>query len=945
MSIQIKNFIFILTISIISPQLLSNSSKNLSNNTLEIPLSPDDLLNSFSKNYINSLNYLFNNDLTLSDNFIQKIIQFIAKFWVETEILPTKIILNRNFTKCVDSISHASPDLVDKCVKGSGKSLNDLGSEYDCEYSNYSDNENKTENETENENKTEKNEASFLSLQFYVENSSNLTNQEDEFFMNFINAHYFYVGLCLPKYCTDFVKFIVDYKENKPFLDYMYWNLSVNNFSLQYSSSTFEDYKKYVFKNSIYWLLVLFEIYFGIKFIIGILRIILIPKGYDRYYLDSKHKNINKTKSENSEENNIIENNDNDTSLLNDVNNFTITVIKINDSKRETISSDSSFSEDVKFNYNDYIYGICSKKENGLYNPFFDKENKYKIWLKIIKCLDLFDNLKILTSLTNKYYNSCNIKQIYFIKFIVMFQAIILEILRSQMKFPPRNFLINDFFTTFNFWLIKICIYSSEFWIILDAFTAAYKIMSYIKKQKILGERIKNANFPFYKIFLLIIPHIVVFFFSFIFLHIFAVDFTYSIIEQSQDRSSFSNLYYYNSTAFNSTYTIRKSSKFTGILDCFIPFKLNYLDYFYNSTQENKTIYAKGDDSININNSPNYTYYEFDKTGYKIPSPFLTNAELFINIYFNEFYLLIFMLLVIYISYKAKNKIFDFIILGINIILYFLPIFNLTKYDLNKNNSGFNDDLHKADNYTLPYVLGQNYSEKYTHYFINFYFFGFLIGIMFFYHTENLYFKKNKNNSSYNINILKEMPFYFCNSFIIAINKFKFIIKRIILWSSLFFIFLISLSFYFIQKYIISKNNELVYMMYIKDYPLVKFIFLYEKNLCSLFFYIFLIIFIVYPTNKNIYKFSQSNFFILFDRINFSFYCIYKYFVYMSFCLFVVEFKITYITVFFDGVGFFILVTTFSILCVALFELPVRIIIKSNMNKKFENELKTSRTN
>ena len=57
-----------------------------------------------------------------------------------------------------------------------------------------------------------------------------------------------------------------------------------------------------------------------------------------------------------------------------------------------------------------------------------------------------------------------------------------------------------------------------------------------------------------------------------------------------------------------------------------------------------------------------------------------------------------------------KNKVI------INFILYILPAFEAL--------NPFRGNIEEK-NYTLKYVLGQNYSEKYTHYFINFFFLDF----------------------------------------------------------------------------------------------------------------------------------------------------------------------------------------------------------------------------
>ena len=82
------------------------------------------------------------------------------------------------------------------------------------------------------------------------------------------------------------------------------------------------------------------------------------------------------------------------------------------------------------------------------------------------------------------------------------------------------------------------------------------------------------------------------------------------------------------------------------------------------------------------------------------------------------------MMLITFLSYKIKNNLFDYIILLINVLLYlFLPFVNFINYEKTTN----------CEDYSLLYILGQNFSEKYTHNFFNFYYLGFMIGVFLFY--------------------------------------------------------------------------------------------------------------------------------------------------------------------------------------------------------------------
>ena len=180
-----------------------------------------------------------------------------------------------------------------------------------------------------------------------------------------------------------------------------------------------------------------------------------------------------------------------------------------------------------------------------------------------------------------------------------------------------------------------------------------------------------------------------------------------------------------------------------------------------------------------------------------------------------------------------------------------------------------------------------------------------------------------------------------------AIHNLKFWVKRIILFICLIVIFFLSCTFYIIQEVLKNKDEDnldpdITIFTICINHTIIKFLFLYEKNLCGIFFFIFLIVVIVYPHNTNMMKFFQLNFFILFDRINYSFYCSYNYFVYAAFCVFYVDFKITYINLFLNSLGLFILLIVINVLIVCIFELPLRMFIKSKMNKNIHKNFRMS---
>ena len=919
MSFYLKLFLLISFLYNSSTQYL-NQSPNYDNLFLYDNFTPEES----DLNDIQDMD-IFPSNFRFSRKFIPKLIELAVQFLLNTSFISPLYVFDPKIQKCFKGLNYSDNETFIRYTGCSGKYLNDLGNEQLC-----IDNRNK--NKT-NSNASEYSKGEYFLVRGYFENTIRLTNDEDRNLLEFLNQNYFSVALCLPSACYEMIEQLM-YHE-KPLLDYIFENLNVSNLTyITHTEASNSNDEKY--KNGSIFLIILYLITF-IKFIVGLFRIIFLTKGYERYYVDKIDEEESKELINKKEEEENIKSS---TKSLSD---------KINDN-----------NDEIKERYVDYIYGNAAKKETNLYNPFYDNQDKYPLKMKIIKYLDLFDNIKTLITMTNKYYNSCNIQKIYFLKFITMFMSIVLSVMITQTRMPTKNFLVYSFYQSFLFFLIKICVFSSVFWIVLDAVTTGFKLMSYIKKK--IGTS-DNSNLQFVhllKFLLLLIPKIFLFIICFFALHIYSNHLTYSL----SNKNYIGPFILYKDLIHNYTYSVRESDeKFFRSFKYLIPIWINYIDYFKEINLNKQLIpQINGSEGKNPSNASNYTYYQFEKNGYEIPSPFLTNTDLFINVYLNEFILLLFMIFITYLSYKIRRKLFDYALLLINIFLYIIPAFNWTKYEIG------DDDKNSPECrlYSLQYVLGQYFSEKYTHYMINFYYFGFIIGVIMFYHNENMYLKLNKishkrsnsntvSNSSFDSsensinNLLEKLPFSFCIDIIMALNKLKFYIKRIIFFICLLFIFLLSTTFYLLQKY---KKADME--PYLKNSPIkeikklclnhktIKFLFLYEKNLCCIFFFILILIFIVYPSNTSLVKFSQLNFFIIFDRISFSFYCTYFFLVYSAFCVFYVEFKITHINVFLHSLGLFIIIITINIFFVCIFELPIRMMIKSLMNKNVDKEFRMS---
>ena len=760
--------------------------------------------------------------------------------------------------------------LLDIYIKGSGKSLNDFGNEYICDY------------------KVRRN-VSYLTLHFFL-GTDNYTSDKEEFF----GQDYFYIGLCLPRKCMNATQYLI---QNLKVLNICH-EVGLSNFKLYTNEEVINLSDRLSNFYSVF--ILIYILLIGLKFLVGIWRVIFLNKGYEGYLQSElEEKEIQRINTMMS------------TSSFNTINEVKNISDNAQDEKTPERANRTRSSEKIAIDYSssynsDINESIISEDEN-LYNPFEDKVKNFPLLMKILKWLDLFDNIKVLSTNSNKYYNSKNIKSLYIIRFFLMLMFIIHQMMYTQIYLPTKNFYNVEFYSHNAFILVKFCINASIFWITLDAVFFGYKLMSYLKKEIKLSRNFEISYLTFLKFLLLILPKFFLFLFAFILLHLYSNRLTFELCKIN---NVFSNYLYYNDTIQQMSYSLRNNNNPSDFFKHFIPFRLNYIDFI-----ENITIVR------NDKPKPNEDFIT-DVSRYEIPSPFLTNTDSFVNICFNEFYLIILILIITYISYKIKNQIFDYAVLIINAILYILPaITSLNPY------KGNIEDKH----YTLIYVLGQNYSEKYTHYFINFFYFGFLLGVMKFYLEHNRYNMKKKKNIFTQI----YLPFQFCQKLITFVKGINICIKRTILLCCLFFLLLISSSFNLAEGNKFSYDKD---MDFVNLKGIVKFLFFYEKNLSGIFFFLFLLIYICIPKHSKLMQIAESTTFIIMERISFSFLISFSYLIYAQFCVFIISIQMSYSNLFFNAVGMFFIAFIFSLLNTALLELPIRQLIKHYMNRNIEKK-------
>ena len=380
--------------------------------------------------------------------FYVRVANFVYNYLEDNEL---KIMNNTDIEKClyqgiIEELGNTK--MLSACIRGSGKALNDFGNEFECDSSFQS-------------------KIEYLTLQFYLSNSSTISSEESKSILDFLEQHYFYIGLCLPKKCKEAVKFLAN--DNKT-LAIIHDKGDLSNFKVYYKDDILKEKV-----HPIYYIIIIFYFIFNLfKIVIGTVRVIFMNKGYRGYFADLELKKEKISEIINDEKDKLYKEEKNQTSLL--------------------AMQMSEKDNDVSSFYNQTISGNSLSEDINLYNPYTDNQKKYPIYLKIMKALDFYDNVNIISVFSNRYYNSSNIKRLYIVRFTIMIMSIIYQLVYSQMDLPNRYYIKNSFYNSFNFILVKFCINASTFWITLDAVFIGYKIMCFIKKQIILS-KYENLQF------------------------------------------------------------------------------------------------------------------------------------------------------------------------------------------------------------------------------------------------------------------------------------------------------------------------------------------------------------------------------------------------------------------------------------------------------------------
>lgn len=281
----------------------------------------------------------------------------------------------------------------------------------------------------------------------------------------------------------------------------------------------------------------------------------------------------------------------------------------------------------------------------------------------------------------------------------------------------------------------------------------------------------------------------------------------------------------------------------------------------------------------------------------------------------NQLYCFIFMTLFIYIAFKIKSKLIDyalFILWVINIALSYLFFLNIN------------------GQYLINDVVGQNITEKKTHLAFNYYLTGFWLGISVFYYYDTI--PSNSLMSAY-----QYVPFLYCYSVLRFVDTFKVYIKNIILGVLCVICLLFSLSYTFICLIKRNTTGRLEWLSFDFD-TFTNVLDCYEKIIISICFCFIVILVLSLSKDSTIRYLIASHIFIPFSRISTSFFYVVDTSVYIIYCVFLLQLKLSYSNLFYFSIGLLLVISIFSFFLTVMFELPLRILIKFLLKKSFATE-------
>ena len=509
----------------------------------------------------------------------------------------------------------------------------------------------------------------------------------------------------------------------------------------------------------------------------------------------------------------------------------------------------------------------------------FNENSKIK---KILKKLDISRSLKYLTSKKNKYYDATNLELFYFFRTIAIFFMVYAHNFYNMTKNPVPNIANEDFYKSTSMIVLKFSTFCTVLYIGLEGFEASFKLFSYIKKD-ILIHKSNYINIriaTILKFLLYMVPSIIVLIFCVFTMGIEVKNYMY--VAEYLKITVNPILNYFADDVYKCKCIM---PDFSSII--FQPFSLLYTEY-------------------------SGTHVFGNNRGF-------LNCYKYVNIFYNIGICYILLLIFVYMSIRIKNKIFEIGFISV-IILCGAASYILMRIS-------FYPDYNDFKYFSFDFLLGENYSYKYTHLFLCYYFYGAIAGIIYFYYIDVL---SRKPLSSFN----EYLPFEICFNIVKFIDSLSFKYQLISSIISFAIITILSTWFWIKIKFFGSPLSfDITNEIY-------KYLDLYEKQIfliCALI--IILILLFHTGSYKGFKTFYSNSAFVFIGRSSHFMLCTMDFIISMFYCLYNIVIYFDFMSTLIYTIGQFSLCMFINVIFNILVEQPVKIWIKNCIgNKDYDPE-------
>ena len=337
-----------------------------------------------------------------------------------------------------------------------GQGINDIGDETECIYS-------------------IKQNTTFFMINFYKLNISDILEANLPL-KNFLEIKNFTLGLCimydcgetLRKYIGLLAEFVNYISDNKTSDENLVSLIESNNIDKDKKDNAFFD-NDLETRGVKMFFVYLFGTIVLFKIIACFIRIIMIPKGYDKYVAEK----INKLKK-----------------------------LKIKDEAKSDNSGEESKLSSSKASYNEELLGDFSSKD---YNPLFDFSEKLPKWVRVLRFFDLINDFKYLSSKRNRYFNDSGLEILVFNRASVIFSLIFFTTFSTLIALPSVEIINSAFFSSWMNIFYRLSTNALTCWIFLEGAYTTYKLLSFISTEMFLYLKKEDRRIINWKLKLLII--------------------------------------------------------------------------------------------------------------------------------------------------------------------------------------------------------------------------------------------------------------------------------------------------------------------------------------------------------------------------------------------------------------------------------------------------------